>query len=89
MSSLQYFVSVVALVCLAMISLFTKCRWEKSDRDARIAFDQEEADRQYRHQEPSWFGPKPHMHLGAVRLVYGLSTIGYLVLVGARIMGWL
>ena len=79
MDDLEFMAAFVVLLLAALACHITKFIWQKEDAAAQAAWDQEEAERSYRHDEPSQTGPVRSRHLGLVTLLTWVTTVAFVV----------
>lgn len=84
MSEYEFVAICVVLFLAALAGHITKAKWQKKDRDAQAVWDEEEAAKAIRHDEPSWHGPEQCQHLGLVKLIAWGATLALAILVAAR-----
>jgi len=86
MSDMAFYAVVAVLLVLAIAGHRTRSGWMRDDAEEQAAWDEEEAARLYRHDEPQQTGPAQHQNLGLVGLVAWGSTIALLALVAGRFL---
>ena len=84
MDDLVFLGAFVVLLIAALACHFTKAKWQKEDAIAQAAWDKEEADKSYRHEERSQVGPAQSQNLGRIRLLAWGFTFALIALAAAR-----
>lgn len=84
MSEYEFVAICMVLFLAALAGHITKAKWQKKDRDAQAVWDEEEAARACRHDEPSRHGPEQSQHLGLVQLIAWGATAALVILAAVR-----